>query len=118
MDVLRAVRDSPQLLKLDYCSQIASCLRLLLVTAHETYIQAAVTLAAVLLNTFGDVIQQTCRQDVSSVGVDLSFDERRQKCQNARDGLKQLCQPLQTLVDRTGNPLLIASSLLGMLNSL
>lgn len=118
MDVLSTIRDSPQLLKLDYCSQIASCLQLLLATAHETYTLAAVTLATVLLNTFGDVIQQTCQQDVSSVGVDLSFEERRSKCQNARDGLKQLCPRLQTLVDRSGPPQLIASSLLSMLNSL
>lgn len=118
MDVLSMIKDSPHLLKLDNCCQIVSCLQLLFVTAHQTYIQTAVETALVLTSTFGEVIQQTCRQDVSSVGVDLSFDERKSKCQNARASLKQLCHPLQTLVNLSDQSQLMTSRLLSLLTNL
>lgn len=120
MDVLSMIKDSPYLLKLDNCCQIVSCLQLLFVTAHQIYIQTAVETALILMRTFGEVIQQTCRQDVSSVGVDLSFDERKSKCQNARASLKQLCYPLQTLVNMSDQSQLMTnrSNLLNLLTNL
>lgn len=118
MDVLSMIKDSPHLLKLDNCCQIVSCLQLLIVTAHQTYVQTAVETALVLLSTFGEVIQQTCRRDVSSVGVDLSFDERKRKCQNARASLKQLCYPLQTLANSSDQSQLLTNRLLNLLTTL
>ena len=118
MDVLSMIKDSPHLLRLDNCCQIVSCLQLLFVTAHQSYIQTAIETALILTSTFGEVIQQTCRQDVSSVGVDLSFDERKSKCQNARASLKQLCHPLQALVNISDQPQLITSRLLNLLTNL
>lgn len=112
------IRDSPQLLKLDNCCHIVSCLKLLLVNAHKSYLQTAVETALVLLSTFGDVIQQTCRQDVRSVGVDLSFDERKTKCQNAKDSLKQLCHPLHTLSNTSDQSRLMTNRLLNLLTAL
>lgn len=118
MDVLNVIKDSPHLLKLDNCSYIASCLPLLLVAAHKTYIQTALETALVLLSTFGDVIQQTCRQDVSSVGVDLSFDEHKTKCQNARASLKQLCHALHGLPNTSDQSQLMKNRLLNLLTTL
>ena len=120
MDVLGMIKDSPHLLKLDNCCQIVSCLQLLFVSSHQNYIQTAVETALVLMSTFGEVIQQTCRQDVSSVGVDLSFDERKSKCQNARASLKQLYYPLQTLVkfNMSDQSQLLISRLLNLLTNL
>ena len=112
------IKDSTQLLKLDNCCEIVSCLQLLIVTAHKSYLQTVVETALVLLSTFGDVIQQTCRQDVRSVGVDLSFDERKTKCQNARDSLKQLCHPLQVLPNTTDQFQLMTNRLLQLLTAL
>ena len=112
------IKDSPQLLKLDHCCHIVSCLQLLLVTAHQSYLQTAVETALVLLSTFGDVIQQTCREGVRSVGVDLSFDERKTKCQNAKDSLKQLCHPLQVLPNTSDQSQLMTNRLLNLLTAL
>lgn len=112
------IKDSPHLLKLEHCCQLVSCLQLLFVTAHQTYIQTAVETAFTLMSSFGEVIKQTCRQDVSSVGVDLSFDERRSKCLTARASLKQLCQPLQTLLNMSDQPQLMTRSLLDLLTNL
>lgn len=110
--------NSPQLLKLDYCSQIVACLHFLLVSAHEMYVQTAVETAHVLLRTFGQVIQQTCQPGVTSVGVDLSFEDRRNKCDSVRSSLKQLCLPLQSLVHRPNSCQATASRLMDMLTRL
>lgn len=118
MDVLSMIKDSPHLLKLEHCCHLAPCLHLLFVTAHQTYIQTAIETAFTLMNTFGEVIQQTSRQGVSSVGVDLSFDERRSKCLTARASLKQLCQPMQTLLNMSDQPQLMTRRLLDLLTNL
>lgn len=112
------IKDSPQLLKLDNCCDIVSCLQLLLVTAHKSYLQTVVETALVLLSTFGDVIQQTCRRDVRSVGVDLSFDERKTKCQKAKDSLQQLCHPLQVLPNTSDHFQLMTDRLFRLLTAL
>ena len=112
------VKDSPKILKLDLCGQLTSCLLLLFATTHESYTQTAVETTLVLLRAFGEVIQQTCLQAATSVGVDLSFDERKSKCQSVKDGLKQLCHPLQCLIDRSDKPQHNASRLLELLTQL
>jgi len=118
MDVLVMTQSSPQLLKLDHCCQIVSCVQLLIMNTHEAYVQTAVETALVLLRTFGEVIQQTCRQGTSSVGVDLSFEDRRNKCESVRNSLKQLCLPLQSLIHRSEPCQALANRLIEMLRTL
>lgn len=118
MDFLSTTKNSPQLLKLDHCCQIVSCLQLLLASVHQAYVQTAVETALVLLKTFGEMIKQTCQRNETSVGVDLNFDERKSKCQTARHDLKELCLPLQGLVSRSGPSQLVASRLFDMLTAL
>lgn len=118
MDVFSMAKDSPQLLKLDHCCQIVSCLQLLLGSAHQAYAQTAVETALVLLRTFGEVIQQSCQQSLTSVGVDLSFEERKSKCESVKDSLKQLCLPLQGLTNRSGPCQATAGRLFDMLTAL
>ena len=90
-------RNSPQLLQLEHCCQIVSCLQLLLVSAYPQYVQTAVETAFVLLRTFGEVIAQTCQQPLGSIGVDFSYEDRRSKCQTVKTSLKQLSVSLQRL---------------------
>lgn len=118
MDVFSTTKDSPQLLKLDHCCQIVSCLQLLLASAHQAYAQTAVETALVLLKTFGEMIKQTCQRKEPSVGVDLNFDEHKTKCEIVRRNLKELCLPLQGLVSRSGPSQLIAGRLFDMLTVL
>ncbi len=118
MDVFSMTKNSPQLLKLDHCCQIVSCLQLLLASAHQAYAQTAVETTLVLLTTFGEMIQQTCQRKETSVGVDLTFDERKSKCEIARRDLKELCLPLQGLVSRSGPSQLVAGRLFDMLTAL
>ena len=118
MDVFSTTKNSPQLLKLDHCCQIVSCLQLLLASAHQAYAQTAVETALMLLKTFGEMIQQTCQRQETSVGVDLNFVERKSKCETARRDLKELCLPLQGLVSRSGPSQLVAGRLLDLLTAL
>lgn len=118
MDVFSTTKHSPQLLKLDHCCRIVSCLQLLLASAHQAYAQTAVETTLVLLTTFGEMIQQTCQRKETSVGVDLNFVERKSKCETARRDLKELCLPLQGLVSRSGPSQLVAGRLLDLLTAL
>ena len=97
MDVFTMTSNSPQLLQLENCCQIVSCLQLLLVSAYPQYVQTAVETAFVVLRTFGEVITQTCQEPLSSIGVDLSYEDRRSKCINVKTSLKQLRLSLQRL---------------------
>ena len=118
MDVFSTTKNSPQLLKLDHCCQIVSCLQLLLASAHQAYAQMAVETALALLKTFGEMITQICQQKETSLGVDLNFDERKTKCETVRHNLKELCLPLQGLVSRSGPSQLVAGRLFDMLTAL
>ena len=91
------IKTSPQLLQLENCCQIVSCLHLLLFSAHVSYAQTAVETALILVQTFGDMVSQACQDSMSTIGVDLSFEERKSKCTLVRNSLKQLCPSLQNL---------------------
>jgi hypothetical protein len=43
------------------------------------------------------VIQETCGKAATSVGVDLSFEDRKARCLDARTALQRLCGPLMPL---------------------
>ena len=90
LDVLSRLQQGPQFPKLEHCSSLIQCLELLIVAAHETYVKTGVEIASRLLRTFRDVIQQTCNPAVDSVGVDVSYEERKVRCENARNSFKQL----------------------------
>ena len=118
MDVFSMTKDSPQLLNLDHCCQIVSCLQLLLASTHQAYAQTAMETALLLLKTFGEMIKQTCQLKETGLGVDLNFDERKTKCETVRRNLKELCLPLQGLVSRSGPSELMAGRLFDMLTAL
>ena len=82
------------------------------------YVQTALDAAVVLLRTFGEVVHQTCQQNMTSVGVNLNFEDRRIKCESVRNSLQELCLPLQNLVHRSGPCQAVATRLLDNLNRL
>ena len=118
VDVFTMVKTSPQLLQLENCCQIVSCLQLLLFSAHSRYAQTAVETALMLVQTFGDMVSQACKENVSTIGVDLSFEERRSKCALVRNSLKQLCPPLQSLKHESEPLQSAVRKLLNMLTAL
>ena len=99
-DVLTMLQHKTQSLKLEHCPSLVQCLELLLVAAPETYIQIGVSMALTLLKTFGDVIQHTCQQPTGGVGVDVTFEERKARCESARKCFKRLSIPLQQLLHK------------------
>lgn len=97
MDVLSMLQQAPQLLKLEHCPDLTQCLERLISATHKAYNQVGLDMAASLLGTFGDVIHQTCQQSVDRMGIDMMFEERRERCTRAKTSFKQLREPLQQL---------------------
>ena len=58
-----------------------------------TFGQAGLEMASLLYKAFHQVIRDTCSQ-AARVGVDLSFEQRREKCMTARISLQGLAPKL------------------------
>lgn len=91
------LQQAPQLLKLEHCPALIQCLECLVAASHKSYITVGVNMASCLLRTFGDVVQQTCQQSSDRMGVDVMFDERRDRCMSVRNSFKELSKHLQQL---------------------
>eukprot|EP00744_Colponema_vietnamica_P017412 GILI01024466.1.p1 GENE.GILI01024466.1~~GILI01024466.1.p1 ORF type:complete len:200 (-),score=29.88 GILI01024466.1:203-748(-) len=102
-DFLSAVGKRTDLLSLDCCVLLLPQIAALLSHSHESYATAAIEMIQRLLTCFGSLIQDSRRMPVTH-GIDLSREERLNKCNKCYDGFAYLLdvleQRLQTAVSR------------------
>ena len=106
VDVLTMLQHKTQSLKLEHCPSLVQCLELLLVAPHKKYTQLGVSIALTLLKIFGDVIQHTCQQSTGGVGVDVTYEERKDRCETARKCFKRLSITLEQLASTSDDAIL------------
>jgi hypothetical protein len=93
---LLARRDVSQAITLDAVPEIVPVIEQVLSLPCDSHAQAGVDMACLLYKAFHQVIRDTCSQ-AARVGVDLSFEQRREKCMTARISLQGLAPKLATV---------------------
>eukprot|EP00798_Chlamydomonas_sp_ICE-L_P005735 gene5735-6025_t len=84
-------RDS--LFSLEAIPELVSVLEGVLVTPNEHHVRAGLEALTLANTAFGTLIRDTCSQ-AARVGVDLSFEQRRDKCMSARVAMQGLTSKL------------------------
>eukprot|EP01006_Ploeotia_vitrea_P050722 TRINITY_DN67490_c11_g1_i1.p1 TRINITY_DN67490_c11_g1~~TRINITY_DN67490_c11_g1_i1.p1 ORF type:complete len:701 (-),score=25.99 TRINITY_DN67490_c11_g1_i1:1322-3361(-) len=99
VDFLRQVMKSKEKeLTLDMCVSLLPIIRETLNSNYETYLSTALDCSLTLWRAFGDLINKTLSQ--RSHAVDLSLEERKDKCRIARSLFAEVRQTVDLLKDR------------------
>ncbi|XP_061613665.1 katanin p80 WD40 repeat-containing subunit B1 isoform X2 [Phyllopteryx taeniolatus] len=80
VDVLNIINLQPSLWKLDVCATSLPQIDKLLQSKYESYLQCGCTSLKIIMKYFWPLIWETLRAGPSSVGVDVTREERQQKC--------------------------------------
>ncbi|GMH33823.1 hypothetical protein BSKO_01657 [Bryopsis sp. KO-2023] len=101
-DILSAVQAKRNAFELDLIPDMVPSLKNLLGSSHDKYWLTVMKTIATLLRNFGNVIYDATSRPVSSLGVDLSFEQRRGKCLAAKAALQELLPRMEYLKEQKG----------------
>lgn len=102
-EFLQIINSKAGVLDLEVIPDISPSLKLLLLSDQSKYWTIALRILSTLLHSFGDLIRNvTNRSGNTTLGVDLSFDQRRLKCLAAKSSLEDLCPGLQLRSQQNG----------------
>ncbi|XP_061592182.1 katanin p80 WD40 repeat-containing subunit B1 [Cololabis saira] len=89
VDILNIINQQPSLWKLDLCTTILPQIDKLLQSKYESYMQTGSTSLKLIMKHFWMLINDTLKAS-PAVGVDISREERHQKCRACCKHLKNL----------------------------
>ncbi|XP_067853801.1 katanin p80 WD40 repeat-containing subunit B1 isoform X2 [Heptranchias perlo] len=101
VDILNIINLKPALWKLDLCPSIIPQIDKLLQSKYESYIQTGCTSLKLILQRFGPLIADNLVTP-PSIGVDITREERHQKCKLCYKQLKNLLPILQSKAGLSG----------------
>uniref|UniRef100_A0A4W4DSS2 Katanin p80 WD40 repeat-containing subunit B1 n=1 Tax=Electrophorus electricus TaxID=8005 RepID=A0A4W4DSS2_ELEEL len=101
VDVLNIINLKPSLWKLDTCSSILPQIEELLQSKYESYVQTGCTSLRLILKRFWPLISDTLTAP-PSVGVDITREERHQKCKACYKQLKNLSNVVKLRAEQVG----------------
>ncbi|KAK9835103.1 hypothetical protein WJX84_012191 [Apatococcus fuscideae] len=93
MDALHAKSSGYSILgslQLESCAEAAGLLIPLLSSPHSRHLDAGLDALSSLLASFVEVIREACARAPGSMGVDLSFEMRRERCLSLKSALQNL----------------------------
>ncbi|KAM9408336.1 katanin p80 WD40 repeat-containing subunit B1-like [Pholidichthys leucotaenia] len=89
VDILNIINQQPSLWRLDLCPTVLRQIEALLQSKYESYVQTGVTTLKLVMRRFWGSISDTLKA-APSVGVDITREERHQKCRSCCEQLKNL----------------------------
>uniref|UniRef100_A0AAR2LY18 Katanin p80 WD40 repeat-containing subunit B1 n=1 Tax=Pygocentrus nattereri TaxID=42514 RepID=A0AAR2LY18_PYGNA len=101
VDILNIVNLKPSLWKLDTCTTILPQIEELLQSKYESYVQTGYLSLKLILKRFWPLISDTLTAP-PSVGVDITREERHQKCKACYKQLKNLSNVVKNRADQVG----------------
>nr|XP_055065890.1 katanin p80 WD40 repeat-containing subunit B1-like [Misgurnus anguillicaudatus]XP_055065893.1 katanin p80 WD40 repeat-containing subunit B1-like [Misgurnus anguillicaudatus]XP_055065900.1 katanin p80 WD40 repeat-containing subunit B1-like [Misgurnus anguillicaudatus]XP_055065910.1 katanin p80 WD40 repeat-containing subunit B1-like [Misgurnus anguillicaudatus]XP_055065919.1 katanin p80 WD40 repeat-containing subunit B1-like [Misgurnus anguillicaudatus] len=101
VDILNIVNLKPSLWKLDLCTSILPQIEELLQSKYESYVQTGCTSLKLILKRFWPLISDTLTAP-PSVGVDITREERHQKCKACYKQLKNLSNVVKNRAEQVG----------------
>ncbi|XP_043959392.1 katanin p80 WD40 repeat-containing subunit B1 isoform X1 [Gambusia affinis] len=101
VDVLNIVNLQPSLWKLDLCTTVLPQIDKLLQSKYESYMQTGSTSLKLIMKHFWTLICDTLRAS-PAVGVDITGEERHQKCRECCRYLKNLSNVVKNRAGQAG----------------
>uniref|UniRef100_A0A8C1VW96 Katanin p80 WD40 repeat-containing subunit B1 n=1 Tax=Cyprinus carpio TaxID=7962 RepID=A0A8C1VW96_CYPCA len=101
VDVLNILNLKPSLWKLDLCTSILPQIEDLLQSKYESYVQTGCISLKLILKRFWPLISDTLAAP-PSVGVDITREERHQKCKACYKQLKNLSNVVKNRAEQVG----------------
>uniref|UniRef100_A0A8C2WC99 Katanin p80 WD40 repeat-containing subunit B1 n=1 Tax=Cyclopterus lumpus TaxID=8103 RepID=A0A8C2WC99_CYCLU len=101
VDILNIINLQPSLWKLDLCTTILPQIDQLLHSKYESYIQTGCTSLKLIMKHFWMLISDTLKA-TPSVGVDITREERHQKCRACCKQLKNLSHLVKNKAAQVG----------------
>ncbi|XP_038662942.1 katanin p80 WD40 repeat-containing subunit B1 isoform X2 [Scyliorhinus canicula] len=101
VDILNIINLKPALWKLDLCPSIIPQIDKLLQSKYESYVQTGCTSLKLILQRFGPLMADNLVPS-PSIGVDITREERHQKCKLCYKQLKNLLPILQNKAGLSG----------------
>uniref|UniRef100_A0A673JEZ0 Katanin p80 WD40 repeat-containing subunit B1 n=1 Tax=Sinocyclocheilus rhinocerous TaxID=307959 RepID=A0A673JEZ0_9TELE len=101
VDVLNIINLKPSLWKLDLCTSILTQIEELLQSKYESYVQTGCISLKLILKRFWPLISDTLTAP-PSVGVDITREERHQKCKACYKQLKNLSNVVKNRAEQVG----------------
>nr|XP_015224162.1 PREDICTED: katanin p80 WD40 repeat-containing subunit B1 [Lepisosteus oculatus] len=101
VDILNIINLKPSLWKLDLCTSILPQIEELLQSKYESYVQTGCTSLRLILKRFWPLISDTLTAP-PSVGVDITREERHQKCKACYKQLKNLSNVVKNKAGQVG----------------
>ncbi|XP_047739783.1 katanin p80 WD40 repeat-containing subunit B1 isoform X2 [Hyalella azteca] len=106
VDLLNVINQRPFIWNLDIVTTLLPSVSQLLQSRHESYVTVGCNSLKLMLKNFGSMIRSNMSGPVHSVGVDISREERRNKCiesYNMMMSIRALVQKRQTLSGTLGH---------------
>ncbi|XP_070712664.1 katanin p80 WD40 repeat-containing subunit B1 isoform X1 [Pempheris klunzingeri] len=101
VDILNIINLQPSLWKLDLCTTILPQIDKLLQSKYESYMQTGCTSLKLIMKHFWMLISDTLKA-TPSVGVDITREERHQKCRSCCKQLKNLSNMVKNKAAQVG----------------
>eukprot|EP00803_Ostreobium_quekettii_P002702 evm.model.scf_775.5 EVM.evm.TU.scf_775.5 scf_775:43867-49059(+) len=101
-DLLDAVGAKNGVFSLELIPDVVPSIDELVISQHQKYRETALATLSTLLRNFGPIIHETTSSTLGSLGVDLSFEQRLEKCNSAKMSLQELVPKLEKLESRQG----------------
>uniref|UniRef100_A0A9J7WZT4 Katanin p80 WD40 repeat-containing subunit B1 n=1 Tax=Cyprinus carpio carpio TaxID=630221 RepID=A0A9J7WZT4_CYPCA len=101
VDILNIINLKPSLWKLDLCTSILPQIEELLQSKYESYVQTGCMSLKLILKRFWPLISDTLTAP-PSVGVDITREERHQKCKACYKQLKNLSNVVKNRAEQVG----------------
>ncbi|KAK2920484.1 katanin p80 WD40 repeat-containing subunit B1 [Channa argus] len=101
VDILNIINLQPSLWKLDVCTTILPQIDKLLQSNYESYMHTGCTSLKLIMKHFWILISDTLKA-TPSVGVDISREERHQKCRMCCKHLKNLSNIVKNKAEQVG----------------
>lgn len=101
VDILNIINLQPSLWKLDLCTTVLPQIDKLLQSKYESYMQTGCTSLKLIMKHFWMLISDTLKA-APSVGVDITREERHQKCRTCCKQLKNLSNVAKSRASQVG----------------
>ena len=106
LDLLNIINQRPSIWNLDIVTMLLPSVSQLLQSKHESYVTVGCNALKLMLKHFGSMIKSNMHGPVHTVGVDISREERRNKCIESYDmmmSIRALVQKRQALSGNLGH---------------
>lgn len=103
VDFMGAISPLQKIVTLDLIPSLVPLLLDLLRSSHEKYWETALAILLLVLKGLGGLIRETINGANMSMGVNISLEQRLEKCKCAQDSLLEACPLVEKLTKAGGS---------------